>query len=856
MDALGKVQSSIGALSSLGVTDRRPDVGRISISSYLLLGLQLLLISWVIYRFRIEEGAGFLRILPLIVGGFLVHSLLPLQLRPPLLLSLGLLAIAINLGYPHGVMLVGAGVGLFALAHVPVRFWIRVALLMGAAAVLIALRAEWIQTRWTALPVLVVPVLASMFMFRMIIYMYDSRHLKSMGNIWERLSYFFMLPNVAFLLFPVVDFQTYKRSYYNDDAASVYQKGLAWITRGVLHLVLYRLIYYYWIPAPEDVTSILSLAQYMLATYLLYLRVSGQFHVIVGILCLFGYNLPETHHLYYLASSFNDFWRRINIYWKDFMMKIFYYPSFMKLRKLGMAQALVLSTIIVFLGTWLLHAYQWFWLRGTFLLTATDVLFWTILGLLVVVNSVWEAKRGRRRSLGEQKWSAIRAVIHGLKVLAMFVTLTILWTFWSSPNLGVFGSLVAAASHSPAYEWAQLALILVSMLAIGVAVQYLRSRGFSLTAVGAESPSGRTAIMSTATALALLCLTMPQVRNLLGDAPAALALGIQEERLNPRDEQLMERGYYEGLLTSSNFTSALWQSWRPKEWGLDEEYKFVRRTDDLYKKVLIPNSDVEFCGAPLQTNRWGMRDQDYTLEKPAGTYRIALLGDSHVLGMGVANDETFEAVMERRLNDEFMAATGQRIEVLNFAVTAYTLIQQVIFNEEQVPRFHPDAVVFVSHPGERDRTLQELVSRIRRDTDLHYPYLDSLQQRSGVSHGMQELEIKRRLEPFGDELLDWTYRHIAQTARRRGMVPFWVFMPLTHLQTPPEELDDLQRRAGVAGFETISLDGAYAGQSVRSITVAPWDNHPNARAHRFVADRLYEELVQHPELIRFAQRSR
>ena len=73
----------------------------------------------------------------------------------------------------------------------------------------------------------------------------------------------------------------------------------------------------------------------MISTFLLYVRISGQFHLVIGMLHLFGFNLPETHHRYLLASSFTDFWRRINIYWKDFMMKVFYYPAFFRLRKLG-----------------------------------------------------------------------------------------------------------------------------------------------------------------------------------------------------------------------------------------------------------------------------------------------------------------------------------------------------------------------------------------------------------------------------------------------------------------------------------------------------------------------------------------
>ena len=109
---------------------------------------------------------------------------------------------------------------------------------------------------------------------------------------------------------------------------------MTWLLRGAIHLILYRLVYNRLVIDAADVTTVPQLVQYLLWPFLLYLRVSGQFHIIVGILHLFGFNLPETHHAYFLASSFTDFWRRINIYWKDFMMKLFYYPAYFR-RKRG-----------------------------------------------------------------------------------------------------------------------------------------------------------------------------------------------------------------------------------------------------------------------------------------------------------------------------------------------------------------------------------------------------------------------------------------------------------------------------------------------------------------------------------------
>ena len=89
----------------------------------------------------------------------------------------------------------------------------------------------------------------------------------------------------------------------------------------------------------------------MVMTYLLYLRLSGQFHIAIGLIHLFGFDLPETHRKYLLASSVADFWRRINIYWKDFIAKLFYLPVFFRLRRSGEVGAAALATVVAFAAT-------------------------------------------------------------------------------------------------------------------------------------------------------------------------------------------------------------------------------------------------------------------------------------------------------------------------------------------------------------------------------------------------------------------------------------------------------------------------------------------------------------------------
>ena len=135
--------------------------------------------------------------------------------------------------------------------------------------------------------------------------------------------------------------------------------------RGTLHLLCYRLIYHELLVPASEVQGPWSLAGYLVCNYLLYLRVSGQFHMACGMLHLFGYQLPETHHWYLLATGFTDYWRRINIYWKDFMVRLFFNPVVFRLKRWPQPAALAVATVTVFLATWALHAYQSFWLRGT-----------------------------------------------------------------------------------------------------------------------------------------------------------------------------------------------------------------------------------------------------------------------------------------------------------------------------------------------------------------------------------------------------------------------------------------------------------------------------------------------------------
>ena len=113
---------------------------------------------------------------------------------------------------------------------------------------------------------------------------------------------------------------------------------------------------------------------------------------------------------------------------------------------------------------------------------------------------------------------------------------------------------------------------------------------------------------------------------------------------------------------------------KPDAWGPSPEVDLVRSLDDDFLQFeLRPAMHQTLFGQPFVTNAFGMHDDDVALEKPAGTFRIAVLGASIDMGWGVKYQDTYLHLLQEWLDAHAQAArsgaTGpRRFEVLNFAV--------------------------------------------------------------------------------------------------------------------------------------------------------------------------------------------
>jgi lysophospholipase L1-like esterase len=98
----------------------------------------------------------------------------------------------------------------------------------------------------------------------------------------------------------------------------------------------------------------------------------------------------------------------------------------------------------------------------------------------------------------------------------------------------------------------------------------------------------------------------------------------------------------------------------------------------------------------IRTNSEGFRDLERQRDKPAGTTRIAIVGDSFVEAVEVAFEATFPRLLERRLNG---AGRAPRVEVLNFGMRGYGTAQEYLLLQDRALAYRPDVVVLVFFVG-------------------------------------------------------------------------------------------------------------------------------------------------------------
>lgn len=144
--------------------------------------------------------------------------------------------------------------------------------------------------------------------------------------------------------------------------------------------------------------------------------------------------------------------------------------------------------------------------------------------------------------------------------------------------------------------------------------------------------------------------------------------------------------------------------------------RYVRDFDD---EVFVPESGRI---VHLRFNRDGFRGPDRPYEKPAGTRRIAVIGDSMTVAVATAEERTMVVELERLLAAAFPTEPW---EVLNFGVSSASTGQELVLYRKLVWRYQPDIVLLAFFVG------NDLTDNSRRLTSARRIYFD-LDDKGGV----------------------------------------------------------------------------------------------------------------------------
>ena len=143
----------------------------------------------------------------------------------------------------------------------------------------------------------------------------------------------------------------------------------------------------------------------------------------------------------------------------------------------------------------------------------------------------------------------------------------------------------------------------------------------------------------------ITCFLVGQA-SVYSEMPATMSSVVENiqvrGKLNERALERMRLGYYENLVGGVRQNPELakiyndqpqdWNTWKPGS---------IRGTGDLLEYEMTPNVETIFKNKKVTINRWGMRDRDYDLTAPQGTYRIAILGASAPFGSALTPNRLF-----------------------------------------------------------------------------------------------------------------------------------------------------------------------------------------------------------------------
>ena len=301
-------------------------------------------------------------------------------------------------------------------------------------------------------------------------------------------------------------------------------------------------------------------------------------------------------------------------------------------------------------------------------------------------------------------------------------------------------------------------------------------------------------------------------------------------------------------------------------WGVGQ----LRHAHHYFSRAVIPSPEPDLgyvhkpafegnlTGVPVTINRQGLRDREFTHERPPSVFRVLCLGDSVTFGWGIPSEDTFPKQLERSLNRE---ETGPRFEVVNAGVGGYNAVQEAALYRTQLAGYETDLVLLFYTVNDASTPLPVLehtpVDPHGRWRNLKSVSVGTFKRVFSTLFGFARYMTLPRIDYLADyrpgtdegwQAAKAAIRSIHDQARERG-ARFAVFMVPAMQDLEPgypyrlihDMLGDLCRNEGIPFFD---LFDDFEGMETMEVRISVFDGHPNRFAHRRIARAVEHHLAQ------------
>jgi hypothetical protein len=302
-------------------------------------------------------------------------------------------------------------------------------------------------------------------------------------------------------------------------------------------------------------------------------------------------------------------------------------------------------------------------------------------------------------------------------------------------------------------------------------------------------------------------------------------------------------------------------------------------------------------GHAVSFNSAGMRDREHTLAKPAGVFRVLLMGDSFMEALQVPFEASLPSLLERSLSQQ----TGRQVEVVNAGVSGWGTDDELRYLTDYGLKYDPDLIVVAVtlHNDISDNLRQDwhtvtdgaLVERPRVPAG-YFRYkvtqlkaflstrFQTYQLWRRARHGGEIRQVTRQLnthvvqlfrEPTSDkvaqgmQLTDLLLARMQAVAAEHGGRVALVLLPLRYQlsdstfadfvrasEVPPQEMQIdrpqrmLTRVADSLGVPVVDLLPGFRQWTAQggAPLYLEWDGHWNEAGHRLAAGITAQGLIQ------------